>query len=191
MHHINPGLSRVLLIIALHASFCSSYAFASGRVVTILMRDSSSVEGELIAVHDSALIICRELSMSERRLEMHPDSLSIVRIGKILRLHVAGHHNALIGAGIGAASGLIIGSIAAANTPEPAGTVGTNRMDYRALGTIGGTLLGLLGGIIVGGMIESGARDIEILDHSELVALSLKARYQRDEPDFIKRRGAQ
>jgi hypothetical protein len=197
--HLLHDIMKSIITLALYRSsllaclsLCSlTQVLAGGKLVNIVLKDSAKVTGELLAVHDSSLILCREPWLSERKLESHPDTLIIVALDDILWMHVGGHRNPFLGAGVGAAAGLVVGALLGSRTNDTGipGNVG------HVLGTQAGGLLGIIGGffagLIVGSFVETGARDINPFQESQASSLSQDARYQQDEPEFIKHRGAQ
>jgi hypothetical protein len=168
-------------------SLLSGSLYGGGKLVTLALRDSSSVSGELLAVVGNRLVIALEPWASERKLVTDSSLMKVVPIADVLMLHIAGHRNALLGAGIGVAVGMGVGAVIGYAAPT-SGESWTRSQDLNAfLGGVAGILPGLFGGIVVGLFVETGGKDGSPNEPGLLDALSTEARYPKDVPVFIRR----
>jgi hypothetical protein len=165
-----------------------SSTVAAGKRVTLLMKDSTSIAGELLAVHDKTLLLCSEFALPQKVFRAHPETVLVVPLGEVLRMHVSGRRNMLAGAGIGATLGIVVGAMAG-------NAASSQTSDERKLNSFAGGVAGIIPGfflgMLVGAFVETGERDIDLDDPISIKGLSEEARYQADEPDFLKRREAQ
>jgi hypothetical protein len=190
MRHVGSCFLRLALVSILYVSVFSSNAVASGRKVSITLKDSSSITGELLAVRDSNLIINRELWVSEQKLQSNHDSLTIVPFTSAVRIHVAGHRNSWVGAGVGLAAGMGVGAFMGYHVSTSNSNWSSDRGFNAVVGSLMGILPGFFSGMIVGAFVETDERDIDPRDKVEMGLLSKHARYQEGEPEFIKSIGA-
>ena len=165
----------------------STQALAGGKKVTVLLNDSSSFTGELLAVHSANVILCRDPWLSEEKLAAHPDSLTVVHLSDVRSIAVPGHSNAYLGAGIGAAAGMGIGAIVGYHSSTPLPGAEYQRGLNAEVGAFLGILPGAFIGLIVGNVIRTGDRTVDPSDSTQMNSLSDEARYQTAEPEFIKR----
>ena len=165
---------------------------AGGKNVTIQLKDSSTISGELISVRDNGLIICISPGLSEEELS---DSLQLLvglkynHIAEIAYKYRSGSKLVIpifLGAGLGIASGFIIGSIAfpgaSSNKDHIIGYLFSNLKLVMML--VFGTA-GLIIGTVTG--ISSSVEEENISRISSEVIEKLKffSRYDKGEPEFL------
>lgn len=180
------GMS-IIFTAALLQTLVPSHSFAKARRVSLLLKDSTSISGELLAVHPTSLLICREPWLSTKVLQAHPETVLVVPISALLRVHLLGHANLMVGAGVGAIAGIAVGARLANSGPERL----SGDRDFNAfIGGLAGVVPGFFIGMLVGGLIESGEQDIDIVDTDQMRILSEAARFQQDEPEFMQSKDA-
>jgi len=124
---------------------------ADGKYVTIELKDSSIISGKLISVRDNGLIICLDEGLSEEELA---DSLSLLiavnykQISQITIKEDSKLAASIIGTGIGAGMGLIIGAVAFPGSNSSSGE--TVRSWLRLLTTALFGTVGLIVGTVSG-----------------------------------------
>jgi hypothetical protein len=170
----------------------SGSTMAGGKYVTIQLKDSSFISGELISVRDNGLIICPDEGLSEEELS---DSLQLLvglnynRIAQIAYKYRSGSKLVipiLLGTGLGIASGLIIGTIAFpwanSNNNDIIGS------SFSTLKVIMAVVLGSIGfivGTITGISISDEEQNISNLSSDEIETLKSFSRYDKGEPGFL------
>ncbi len=179
----------VLLLFALAST--ASELFASGRGIQLLMKDSSSVGGEILFVRDSELLLSKQLGASKKELERDSSLIAVIRFRDIRGGVLAGNRHILDGAGIGAAAGAVVGGfIGSASVHEDPS--GSSEQAWEKWGTtIAGGFLGLISGLaigfIVGANIVTGEQAIDIADPVQVELLRAEARYTDEEPEFLRK----
>jgi hypothetical protein len=161
---------------------------ARGAWVTLVCRDSRTIEGELLSARDTALVITTKEDESEDFLLDHPEVLVTVTYQDVKRMIIRGQSRVgagmgkgfLIGAGTGALLGLASGN-------DQRGFPIAFSAGAKAL--IGGVMLGAVGFIVgtVSG-IASSTSDKEIIPQSKEEPIVLRgfARYVSSEPEYLK-----
>jgi hypothetical protein len=180
------GIAIGVLLASLHI-FSPSPADAKARRVTLLLKDSTTMTGELIAVHSTSLLVCREPWLSAKYLQAHPETVLVIPVSTLLRVHLEGHPNLMAGAGVGAIVGIAVGAKLANRGPERL----SGDSDFNAfIGGLAGALPGFFVGMLLGGLVESGEQDIDITDPDQMKILREAARFQKDEPEVFQRKDA-
>ena len=165
---------------------------AGGKYITIQLKDSSVISGELISVRDNGLIICLSPGLSEEELS---DSLQLLvglnydRIAQIAYNYRSGSKLVipiLLGTGLGIASGLIIGTIAfpGANSDNN-DIIGSS---FSTLKVIMAVVLGSIGfivGVITGTTSSNEEKNISNISSDEIEMLKSFSRYDKGEPGFL------
>jgi len=156
----------------------------AGAEVTIVLDNGKEVEGELLSVRDSALIICKEYSATEEELANSIYPVIPVRNNKIQQITVEGNSYVWWGIGIGYLTGAIIGYLLGQ-------TGATNDKTDQAFSGLGGGILGGLIGLAAGGGIGyafSTEKFVlqEIPSGYNFYFLKPLARYPDKEPEYLK-----
>jgi hypothetical protein len=182
------GYVKIIFIIIL----LTTSVLADGKYVTVQLRDSSFISGELISVRDNGLIICLSPGLSEKELS---DSLQLLvglnynRIAQIAYKYRSGSKLVipiLLGTGLGIASGLIIGTIAFpwANSDNN-DIIGSS---FSTLKVIMAVVLGSIGfivGTVTGISISDEEKNVSNLSFGEIEMLKSFSRYDKGEPGFL------
>ncbi len=107
---------------------------AKGRDVTIFLKDSTEIKGELLAVRDSLVAVAVERIYADEDIAANPERVNIVKFGDIKLLRLENNQAIAIGFSFGTGIGVSYGS---------SGKFAKN------LGmVVGGIYGGLLGGLI-------------------------------------------
>lgn len=117
-----------------------------GAEVVLLLNNKTEIEGELLSVRDSALIICTEYSATEEELANSVYPVILVRNNEIQEITIEGNSYVWWGIGIGYLTGAIIGYLLGQ-------TGATNDNTDQAFSGLGGGILGGLIGLAAGGGI--------------------------------------
>ncbi len=164
-----------------------STANAGGRTVHVLLRDGSSVTGELIIVRVNGLsLYTGQEDVSDETLLRDPKYLTSIPLSNIESVHSKGESHVgsgmLIGTGVGLVMGLTIAAVAASNEPEPKDPldgIATAVAEPMAMAAV--TAMGMLGGFTAGTLvgIASSSSDLDLytLDTRELTQLALCSRF--------------
>lgn len=149
-----------------------------GAEVTILLFNGKEVEGELLSVRDSALILCREYKATESEIENSIYPIILIKNNAIKKLTFEGSLYTWIGLVAGALVGPIVGALIASS-------------DRDRLAALGGIAIGILVGPIVGSVAGYALSKeefvlYEIPPNYNFYFLRGLARYEEKEPEFIK-----
>jgi len=160
-----------------------------GAELTLTLKDSTEITGELLSVRDNSIIICEYYSAYDDELAELKYPILAVRNEEIQILTLEGSNNLSSGLGIGAlvgtATGLLLAAILVASQPEnedpdPESTT------YIIMGSAG-----FLIGAMIGTSVGAGTSADEIMLNDILLGydfLILKplARYPDDEPEYLR-----
>jgi hypothetical protein len=165
---------------------------AGGKYVTIQLKDSSVISGELISVRENGLIICLSPGLSEDELS---DSLQLLvglnynRIAQIVYKYINGPKLVIpifLGAGLGIASGLLISAIAFSGaSSDKQDIIGSwfSTLRYVMVAVFGA--VGLIVGTITGISISNKEKNISNISSDKLEKLKFFSRYDKGEPEFL------
>jgi hypothetical protein len=179
---------KIILIITL----LTGSTLAGGKYVTIQLKDSSIISGELISVRDNGLIICLSPGLSEEELS---DSLQLLvslnynRIAQIAYKYRNSPKLVLpifLGAGLGIASGLLISAIAFPGaSSDKQDIIGSwfSTLKYVMVAMFGA--VGLIVGTITGISISEEDKSISNISSDEIEMLNFLSRYDKGEPEFL------
>jgi hypothetical protein len=152
-----------------------------GADVAVVLRSGQKIEGELVSVRESSLLIATPT-----------ENIIPIRDANVSHVIVQGNSHELVGAGVGLVSGLLIGGLVAAMEIESSEREGDFGGAFRWAfgGAVVSVGLGAVAGTLVGTGIGAAASqsDIEVsLDvPAERSALKKLARYPDKEPEFLK-----
>jgi hypothetical protein len=160
----------------------------AGAELTITLKDSTEIKGELLSVRDNTITICEYYSASDEELIKITYPIFSVRNDEIKELTIEGSNNLWSGLGIGALAGPAFGATLATLivVTDPVQEGDQPILAYMILvpaGFIAGTLFGA--GIGAANSVE------EIILHNippgyDLSILKPLARYPEKEPEFLK-----
>jgi hypothetical protein len=179
---------KIIFIITL----LTSSTLAGGKYVTIQLKDSSIISGELISVRDNGLIICLSPGLSEEELS---DSLQLLvglnysLIAQIAYKYRNGPKLVLpifLGTGLGIASGLLISAIAfPGSSSDKQDIIGSwfSTLKYVMVAVFGA--VGLMVGTITGISISDEDKNISNISSNEIDMLKFFSRYDKGEPEFL------
>jgi len=154
-----------------------------GAEVTLLLKDSTEIYGELLSVRDSSVIICTEHSATEKELASLKYPINTVRNDEIKELTLEGTNYVLSGLGIGIAAGTGIGVLAGLAV-EPSGQ--SYISPELALGVLG-FIVGAIVGPIVGYSLSTEEFVLqEIPPGYDFSLLKPLARYPGEEPEYLR-----
>ena len=165
---------------------------AAGKYVTIQLKDSSTISGELISVRNNGLIICISPGLSEEELS---DSLQLLvglnysLIAQIAYKYRNGPKLVLpifLGTGLGIASGLLISAIAIPGaSSDKQDIMGSwfSTLKYVMVAVFGA--VGLIVGTITGISISDEDKNISNISSDEIEMLKFFSRSNKGEPEFL------
>ena len=181
----------VILLLILFA--CPMTVRSEGASVRITLHSGNMLDGEILSVRDTAILLARRTHMSEEALQTNLDVVSVVPIRSIRLVVYGGIRHAFFGLCVGLVAGGVVG-----------GVVGHNAWSYRSadavdtavnegLGklaaTIGGVLIGGIGGaivgLIVGGNTMTGEESLDPSKQGDVGRLQFISRYLDHEPEFL------
>jgi outer membrane lipoprotein SlyB len=185
-----------ILLLALLVPVAVGFQFGNepGIEVKVHVDRNATITGELLAVRDSALVVCRTKGLDEYTLASRPQEVVIIPRQTILKVRTKFETHegtgALMGGAVGCAMGCALGY---ASVPEPgcnAPAGAHERADSeRERNTILGVVVGTLGGVALGGVIGSKIETEGIVfDAQNLSSLKPLARYPATEPAFLRGR---
>ena len=164
---------------------------AIGAEVTLLLGDGKKINGELLSVRDSNIIMCSEYAATEKELASLQYPIHTIRIDEILEITLEGTNYRWIGYGIGAVVGLGLAALVAESVTSQS-TKGD--MEEGFGNACGAGLLGI--GIValvtyIGGFWGTSAStdDVtfnEIPPDYKLLPLNPLCRYPNEEPEYLK-----
>jgi hypothetical protein len=185
---MNPKNFKTALSAFLFILFCAQSAHAVGRRITITLLSGLEVKGELLSVHEKSLIVTKVYDVSDWELTDHPEFISAVSQQDIRKVFLQGKSDVLGGMGIG----LLVGALGGVIVGGPAGNTGNsvaNTVTKPAF-ALGGAVIfglgGLLVGALIGGASSAGSEVIPADRLQDLFYFRQYARYQENEPDFLK-----
>ena len=161
---------------------------ADGADAVLLLHSGSEVNGELLSVRGNAFVIARTPGVSDEVLQRSPDAISVVPYDNVQKVTIKGNSYVLLGLGLGLVSGVAVGYAvgpSAEDTDNVAGQIINEAFGRPASAGIGG-LIGLLLGITVGAAASTGDTELETSTLESPYSLKPYARYQEEEPEFLK-----
>jgi hypothetical protein len=151
-----------------------------GADVAVILTNGQKIEGELISIRDSSLLIATATG-----------NTIPIRDTNVSRMIVQGNSHVLVGGGVGLLSGLLIGGLVAGmeiESLEREGDVGgAFRWVFGGAGvSVGlGALAGTLVGVGIGAAASQSDIDVSLDVPAERSALKKLARYPDNEPEFL------
>lgn len=155
---------------------------------------SSTISGELLAVRDSALVICKTLGLDDQALASQPDKIAIIPRQTIWKVRTKFETYEGSGALIGGVSGCVLGYAAGCTSVSEPGCeaspgaherANTERRQNTIIGVLVGTLAGTCLGAFIGSTIES---EGVVFYDPNLSSLKPLARFAAEEPAFLRER---
>ena len=154
-----------------------------GAEVTLSLQNGKEINGELLSVRDSTMIICTEHSAKEEELTSLKYPINTVRNDEIKELTIEGSNYVLAGLGIGIAVVTVIGYLVGKGGVT--GAVGSSAAV--PLGTGGGFLLGAIVGPLIGWAASTEEYILqEIPLGYDMTFLKPLARYPDEEPEYLR-----
>jgi hypothetical protein len=157
---------------------------ASGARMTIVLTSGEQITGELIAARKDALLISRQVGISEDTLIADPGRITVLGRAEISKISIPGKSWIFDGIVVGLIGGVGCWGLMASDPGRP-----PTGLDPAGPGEKGLILFGL-GGIALGVLVgaTSSTRDklvdVEVLN--SLIYLQEFARYKEEEPDFLR-----
>lgn len=178
-------LSLMFLVTLLPDAYC-----IAGSNILVTLRNGEQVKGELLAVKESTLIVSKDIGAIDNFLISHPEKILRVSRRDIQELTICGKSHLWDGIAIGLAGGICIGMLV---SYQPTGAEAYNsNFDPQgggpkmlALCAAAGIGLGALAGGT--GTAVTNDRKINVESIKAWNSLRENARYDGDEPDYIKR----
>ena len=150
-----------------------------GVEVTIILMDETKINGELLSVLDSSLIICTEHSTTEEELSNSTYPIILVKNNEIQELTIEGSSYVWTGIAVGVLTGIVTGGLIV--------KAGSDEAAAEFAGVAIGFYLGLAAGWITGYALSTEEFILqEIPSGYDFYFLKSLARYQDKEPDYLK-----
>lgn len=149
-----------------------------GAEVTIVLFNGKEIEGELLSVRDSALILCTEYAATEEELANSVYPVILVKNNVTMKLTFEGNSYVWTGIAVGWLAGAAIGQLIGKSGDEPAAAYG-------------GAMLGMILGITAGGIAGYALSEEEFVLEEiptgyDFYFLNNLARYKEVEPEYLK-----
>jgi hypothetical protein len=177
--NMNTKISHAALIALMSLSLCIQSASADGRRIIIMLRNGQELGGESLSAREKSLVVTIVNNMSDRQLTDHPEFIGAVPQQEIRTVTIKSKWHVLVGMRIGWIVGTVAGIIS-----------GSSSRHHDQLDAVGGGALGGLGGLMIGTLIGAfGSKPGEEIDTDslqDLLYFRQYARYQKDEPEFLK-----
>ncbi len=160
---------------------------AQGAEVVLALKDGRRVDGELLSVRDSSIVLSTNMRLSEHDLTELADLLVVVRSEEILHVIIKGKSNILSGMGEGLLlGGAIGGALGLLTGDDKSGFIRFTAAEKAGWGAIGFGAVGLIIGTITGIASSTSDKMIEPLPDFDFSLLKQLARYKTGEPEFLK-----
>jgi hypothetical protein len=160
---------------------------ATGAEVTLLLKNREEFNGELLSVRDSTITVCAKYSATEAELANLKYPINVIRINELLELKIEGNTYPLwIGAGIGFVAGMAIYLVVKDDINQNAKPTDEEYVD-KGIGSccLIGSAVALP--LLIGKVLST---DNVTLTHippgSKLLPLKSLARYQDEEPEYLR-----
>jgi hypothetical protein len=183
-----PIVAVILISLALPVN----QLFGRGKDVKVMLRQGGMIEGELLCVQDSSLLVAAAMELARENPSDPTAGVKRIPISKIAVVTIEGSSYVLLGMGLGVVAGALVGgAIAASQAEEPRDFAEAMFLPMaNTMGLAWGAMIGGLGGILLGGIIGGAASDSErnITQNSPggMALLSQFARYPDGEPEFLR-----
>jgi len=154
-----------------------------GAEITISKKNGTEINGELLVVSDTSIVICSYIGLSEKELARINQPIYNIRNSEIKEITIEGSNYIWIGLGIGMAGGAAIGALG--------GSASETGSSYKGVPTIGFGIIGALAGAIIGsivGYLLSTEEFVlqEIPPGYDFSFLKSLARYRDEEPEYLR-----
>ena len=159
---------------------------AIGAEVTILLKDGEEINGELLSVRDSTITLCTQYSATEKELASLQYPIHTVRTDKIWEITLEGSDYRWIGLGIGVVAAIGLYILVRENYES-----GSYDKWEKCIGKSCVSIFAALLGLGIGAGIAVLASTDEVILHEippgyKLLPLKSLARYQDEEPEYLK-----
>lgn len=179
---------RALTVIGLVAALLPIALFGQGKGVKVLLNNGQEIEGELLSVRDSSLVISTLEDSDIKDLSTQTAGLIAVRNQDIFHVILKGRSNILKGMGLGTLIGGGFGGfLGLASGDDPPGWFSFTAGEKAAMGAIAFGAVGFLVGTIAGVASSSGDEIVEPLLNQDFSSLRPIARFPDKEPEFLKK----
>jgi hypothetical protein len=171
-----------------------------GTDVVVLLTTGQEIEGELVSVRDSSVLIATEDEDVPSALSTGVKGILGIKDTMISHVTIEGNSNVLLGMGLGFLGGTVAGGVIGANSytpaPPPADFGGALAYAFGepiahggaiAGGMLIGALVGTAAGAAVGAATSKSDIDVNLDVPAEQSALKKLARYPDKEPEALKR----
>jgi hypothetical protein len=172
--------------------------WTQGTDVVVLLTSGQEIEGELVSVRDSSVLIAAESGRIPPGLPAQVHGILAIKDTMVTRFVVQGSSNVFLGMGLGLLGGIVvggaIGAISYSPPARPEGVVAAIVWPYVEQTSLGGAitdgmLIGAVVGTAAGAVVGAAASetDIEVglSVPAERSALKKLARYPDKEPEFL------
>jgi hypothetical protein len=182
----------VIAVILLSLALPVNQLLGQGTDVKVMLRHGGMIQGELLCVQDSSLLVAAEIDLVKENPSDPTAGVRRIPTSQVAVVTIEGNSYVPLGIALGLLAGALAGGvIGASQTKEPKNLVeaiiepmegGTN--------ALAGTLIGGLGGMLLGGIIGGTASHKEqSITHNSpggMASLSQYAKYPDGEPKFLK-----
>lgn len=155
-----------------------------GVGIIVLLKNGTEIDGELLSLRESSIILCTEYSASENELAKR--NYPIISIGgrEISKITVEGEFDLVVGATYGALIGAAIGvGVGYASGDHPGDVISTTAGQQAVcLGFVFSLIGAMIGGIASGSTTDV---IIQLPPDYDFTFLNQLARYPDEEPEFL------
>jgi len=156
-----------------------------GAEITVSKKNGTEINGELLSVRDTSIIICSDIGLSETELARINYPIYNIRNNEIKEVTVEGGWYIWSGMGYGGLGGALLGVALAAATYEKSSYLSEAGVIIIVGGL--GTLVGAIAGGIVGYALSTDdAILLDIPPGYDFSLLKSLARYPDKEPEFLR-----
>jgi len=154
-----------------------------GAEITISNKNGTEINGELLSVRDTSIVICSYIGLSENELAIINHSIYDIRNSEIKKLTVEGCNYIWTGLGIGMAGGAAIGTLGGSASETGSSYKGVPTIVFGIIGSLAGTAIGS----IVGYLLSTEEFVLqEIPPGNDFSFLKSLARYRDEEPEYLR-----
>lgn len=167
-----------------------SLLHGQGKEVAILLRNGHKVDGELLSVRDSSVLLAVQSIPGDDNLFTSVAGVAEIPNRQMVAVTVEGKSRVLLGVGLGLVGGTLAGAViggAAGASREPSLESGLNTAAGTLVGAMVGGLAGLAIGLVVGAGMSQSDQSIAPNSFGEAHrALQRLARYPDNEPESLR-----
>lgn len=184
-------LPKLSVAIAVLSILSVNSLFGQGKDVKVMLHQGRVIEGELLCVQGSSVVVAVETGSHKTTASALAASVMRIPNSQIAVVTVEGNSHAVLGLCLGTLGGMVVGAvIGASKTEEPKDILGAVVQPMvEGANITAGMLYGGLGGMVLGTIIGGAAstKEQKITKDTPggFTSLSQYARYAEGEPEFL------